>query len=96
MAGPQPRRLEVQLNAGALLDLLLDQLFGERRQEVEAETAGLFGPGLCLAPDGRFADGVEEVVAGPCNLPDLPDRARQLRLYSDETSVIQQGQMILE
>lgn len=96
MTGPPPPRLEVQVNAAVLLDLLLDQPFGERLKEVEVETAYLFGPSLCLAPDGNVADGVEEVVADPGNLTDLPDRARQLRLDRDETSVIEQGQMILE
>lgn len=96
MPRPQPRRLEVQLNADVLLDLLLDQPFGERLQEVEVETAGLFGPELCLAPSGRVTDGVEEVVAGPGDLTDLPYRTGQLRLDRDEISVIEQRQRILE
>ena len=44
MTGPPPPRLQVQLNAGVLLNLLLDQPFGERLQEFDAETASLFGP----------------------------------------------------
>ena len=41
MPGPPPPRLQVQLNAGVLLNLLLDQPFGERLQEFDAETASL-------------------------------------------------------
>jgi hypothetical protein len=65
MTGPPPRRLQVQLNAGVLLDCLLDEPFGELLEGVEAETACVLSPGLCLAPDGKVADGVKEVVAGP-------------------------------
>jgi hypothetical protein len=64
MTGPPPRRQQVQLNVGVLLDLLLDEPFCELLEEVEAETACLFGPGVYLAPDGRIADGVKEIVAG--------------------------------
>lgn len=96
MTGPPPPRLQVQLNAGVLLNLLLDQPFGERLQEFDAETASLFGPGLCLAPDGRVADGVEEVMAGPGDLTDLSDRTGQLRLNRDETRLVQQSQMVFD
>jgi hypothetical protein len=66
-----------------LLDLLLDQPFSEGLQEVETEAACLFDPDLCFTPDGGVADCVEEVMAGPSNLTDLPDRAGQLRLDRD-------------
>ena len=44
MTCPPARRLQVQLNAGVLLNLLLDQPLGERLQEVDAETASCSAP----------------------------------------------------
>ena len=45
---------------------------------------------------GGVADGVEEVVAGPGNLTDLPDRTGQLRLDRDETRLAKQSQMVFD
>ena len=64
-------RRALEFDTGAVLDLLLDESFGQIREQFDSETASRSSSVLRPFPNLRIANRIKEVVPRPTDLPEI-------------------------